>query len=328
MNNLYKKGNNENILEYKIRLCENKSRLNLTWNDIAKLINNETGNNFGESSYRKWYNSFVEGRQYEIRKINKNISYRILSISDLHVPFQLPVYTFSEYVGKVDCLQINGDIVDMASCSKFDKVYRKSPMDEIVEARKYLISLIDYLKPKKVIAIYGNHDIRFERYLSKNIDNDLLELMPKTPLELIFNKGFTRYDKFNQCSIFYEPICDLFKNINIEYIDNWFCTINKILFAHPMAFSSGILKTAEKAMYFFRNEGYDFNTLVMAHTHRIGEYVIGNTTIYEQGCCCDTSKMLYNNGRLINSQKEGFLYICLDKNGEVIRDNTRLVLIK
>ena len=328
MNNMYKRGINESILDYKIRLCDNKNTLNLKWKDIAELINKETGNQFGESAYRKWYNSFTEGRNYAIYNYEKDVDYRILSISDLHIPYQLPISTFSDYIGKIDCLQINGDIVDMASCSKFDKIYRKSPMEEIVEARKYLIELIDYLNPKKVLVNYGNHDIRFERYLSKNIDTDLFELMPKTPLDLILEKGFTRYDKFNQCEIYYEPISKLFKNINIEYTNNWFCTVNKILFVHPTAFSSGILKTAEKAVYFFRNEGYDFNTLVMAHTHRIGEYVIGNTTIYEQGCCCDTSKMLYNNGKLINSQKEGFIYICLDKNGEVIRNKTRLVLIK
>ena len=126
----------------------------------------------------------------------------------------------------------------------------------------------------------------------------------------------------------YKPIKNIFDNIDVEYTNNWFSIINDVLFVHPQAFSSGILKTAEKALYFFRNEGYVFNTLVMAHTHRVGEYIIGNTTIYEQGCCCDVSKMQYNNGKLINSQKEGLLYLCLDNHNKIIRDKTHLVLIK
>lgn len=323
-----KKGINENILDYKIRLCENKEKLNLTWSEIAKLINYETGNSFGESAYRKWYSAFNEGRNYYKKEDEKNIGSRILSISDLHIPYQLPIETFKEYINKVDVLQINGDVLDMASCSKFDKVYRESPMDEIIMAREYLTKLISYINPKKVIINYGNHDIRFERYLARNLDNDILELMPTTPLKLIFDTGFTRYNKKEGYATYYEPIKEVFKNIEIEYSDNWFCQINNILFVHPQAFSSGILKTAEKALYFFRNEGYCFDALVMAHTHRIGEYIIGNTTIYEQGCCCDVSKMQYNNGKLINSQKEGFLYICLDKNNKIIRDKTNLVLIK
>jgi hypothetical protein len=65
----------------------------------------------------------------------------------------------------------------------------------------------------------------------------------------------------------------------------------------------------------------------MAHTHRTGEYTIGNTTIYEQGACCDTKKNDYSNGRLYNSQKEGFIYICQDTNGKIIKDKTKLVVL-
>ena len=95
---------------------------------------------------------------------------RILSISDLHAPFQKPIDTYKDYVGKVDVLQINGDVVDMQSISKFLKVYRLSVMEEIIQARQYLIDLIEYIKPKKVVVTYGNHDIRFQNYISKNLD--------------------------------------------------------------------------------------------------------------------------------------------------------------
>ena len=78
-------------------------------------------------------------------------------------------------------------------------------------------------------------------------------------------------------------------------------------------------------MQFFRNEGYDFTSLVMAHTHRVGDYVIGNTTIYEQGCCCDVKKQNYADGKLILSQKEGFMFICQDKDGKIIRDCTKTI---
>ena len=86
-------------------------------------------------------------------------------------------------------------------------------------------------------------------------------------------------------------------------------------------------KTAEKALYWFRNEGFVFNTLIMSHTHRVGSYKIGNSMIYEQGCCCDTSKMRYNDGQLINSQKEGFMFICLDENGNLIEDKTKIITL-
>ena len=115
----------------------------------------------------------------------------------------------------------------------------------------------------------------------------------------------------------YEPLRDAFPDVEITYNDSWHCQIGKTIFCHPLAFSSGIMKTSEKAMLFFRNEGYDFTSLVMGHTHRIGYAYIGNTQVFEQGACCDTSRMHYHDGKLINSQKEGYLYLEQDPDGEL-----------
>lgn len=55
------------------------------------------------------------------------------------------------------------------------------------------------------------------------------------------------------------------------------------------------------------------------------KYKIGNTMCYEQGCCCETDKMRYTDGKLINSQKEGYMIICLDKDGKIIENKTKIV---
>jgi hypothetical protein len=65
----------------------------------------------------------------------------------------------------------------------------------------------------------------------------------------------------------------------------------------------------------------------MAHTHKIGQYKIGNTLLLEQGCCCDTKKNHYSGGKLINSHKEGFVYLCQDKEGKVIDNKIDLVCL-
>lgn len=291
------------------------------------MLNIESGKTKGESAWRKHYKAFNYGRIYERTKGEDSIKTRILSISDTHVPFQLPIKTFKDYVGCTDILQLNGDIGDCQSISKFPKSYRISPMEELIETRKYIIELIEYIKPKKVVINYGNHDLRFQSYFSKNLDTDLLELMPKTSLELIFVDGFKHYNKRDRTKVEYKPLVEVIENVEIDYTDNWFCQIGQTIFCHPLAFKSGILKTAESAMYYFRNEGYNFTSLVMAHTHRVGEYAIGNTTIYEQGCCCDTKGNNYSDGRLGNSQKEGFIYIAQDKNGKIIKDKTKLVCL-
>lgn len=37
--------------------------------------------------------------------------------------------------------------------------------------------------------------------------------------------------------------------------------------------------------------------------------------------------MRYNDGQLVNSQKEGFMHICLDKDGHVIDDKTKIITL-
>ena len=286
----YKRLENEDFDTYALRLYANKSEYGLNSRDIANLLNQESNIQKDESAWRKYYRNFKKGMEYQRNMDNSDIKTRILCISDCHVPFQLPVDTLFKYKKRVDILCLNGDIGDCQSISSFPKVYRKSPMEEMIETRQYMIDMIEYIKPKKVVINYGNHELRFQNYLVKNLDTDILELMPQTSLELICVDGFRRYDKREKTKIEYKPLIDVFDDVEIEYTDNWYTQIGDCIFTHPKAFSSGILKTAEKAMFWFRNEGYNFKTLVMAHTHRSGMYVIGNTTIYEQGAFSDTKK--------------------------------------
>ena len=327
MENLYARKNDEQFDDYFVRLFENKAAYGLSCQDIADILNTEVGITYGESKWRKEFAAFRRGMMYAKAKAMSNVKNRILCVSDTHVPYQLPISTFADYAGVTDVLVLNGDVADCQAISKFPKTYRVSPMFELIQTRQYLIELINYISPNKVVINYGNHDIRFQNYLAKSLDTDLLELMPQTALELIVVDGFYHHDKMNGAKTFYAPIQDVIEDTEIVYTNSWFCQIGQTIFCHPSAFSSGILKTAEKAVQYFRNEGYQFSSLVMAHTHRIGEYTQGNTTLYEQGCCCDTAKQHYSDGRLTSSQKEGYLYLCHDEYGNVIREHTRLVVL-
>lgn len=314
----------EQFDDFFVRLFEHKAEYGLSCQDIADILNDEVGVVYGESKWRKEYAAFRRGMMYAKHKAMRGVKNRILCISDTHVPFQLPIQTFAEYVGVTDILVLNGDIADCQAISKFPKAYRISPMSELIETRDYLLNLINYISPNKVVINYGNHDMRFQQYLAKNLDTDLLELMPKTALELIVVDGFNHYDKELGTKTYYSPIQEVCQDIEIEYTNSWYCQIGGTIFCHPMSFSSGILKTAEKAVQYFRNEGFQFTALVMAHTHRVGEYKIGNTVLYEQGCCCDVKKQHYADGKLVQSQKEGYLYICHDEHGDIVREHTRL----
>lgn len=291
-------------------------------------MNRAFGLNFGESKYRKQFRYFNDGRKYERSLTTQNIATRVLAISDLHVPFQLPVSTFSEYAGNIDVLVINGDSVDMLSCSKFPKVYRQSPMDEIVECRQYLIELIELLRPREVFLTNGNHEARFQAYLAKNLDNDLLELMPSSPLDLIITEGLRRYDKRNKAKVWYDPLVKVFPDMKFHYNGEWHCRVGSVIFAHPLTFSSGNLRTAERTLdYFLKNDRKPITACILGHTHRSGDIRKGLIYIFEQGACCQTDKMSYTDGRLSDAQQKGFMFVALDKNGDLLYESTKRIIL-
>ena len=315
---------NEDYFKHKVRLCRAKEHGELpqvSWKKIVDIL----GEDISPDTLRKASKGLIEYDDY-LNSVKHNDT-AILSISDLHIPFQLDYHILDEYKERVDILVLNGDISDMQAISKFSKAYRISPMEEIIKTREYLISLIEFLKPKQTVINYGNHDVRFERYLSKNLDTDLIELMPRTQLELIILDGFNHFDKRAGTKIWYQPLRDLFSDCDIKYTNNWWCQIGDAIFCHPTACSSGILKTSEKAMTWFKKEGCTFNNLSTTHTHHSGQYTIGNTTIYEQGAFCDVAANNYSDGRLSNSQKEGYIILYQDGDGVTIKDKTKLKVL-
>lgn len=299
---------------------------NTPYEELSEYLFGE-GNCFNESEVRK--RLYGMKRLIEIIESEKDsgIATKILSISDLHIPFQLDLSFLSDY-RNVDILQINGDVVDCQALSKFSKQYRISPMEEIIQGRQYLIDLIEYINPNRVVCNYGNHDKRFANYFAKNLDSDILELMPDTSLELIFTDGFRHYDKRSKSKIWYEPLCSVFDDIDIQFVNDWKCMIGKTVFCHPLAYRSGMLATADKAKDYLQDTIKEqFDTVVMAHTHKIGYSKKGFIRLYEQGAFADVKKMDYADGRLMTPQQSGFAIICQDKDGNLIPEKSDVIVI-
>ena len=319
-----KRRENETEFEWKLRLCLAKKRgeIDLDWQEIVEIL----GLDINKDQLRKQAVGYFEYDEY-IHGCG-GVANRILAISDLHVPFQLPKETFEEYVNIVDTLVINGDILDCQAISKFPKLYRISPMEEIITARQYLIDLIEYIQPKRVYLTYGNHDARMGNYFARNLDSDILELMPNNAIELIVEDGFRHYNKLTKAKTYYEPLADVFDRVGIEviYCGDWKVKIGKTWFVHPLSYRSGILSTAAKAKNFLQDTDTEmFDAVIMSHTHKVGETKIGNVYLFEQGACCDVNQMNYTDGKMQQPQKEGYMFICQDDEGNIIKDKTRLI---
>lgn len=318
-----KRMDGESEFDHKLRLCKAKlnQELDLSWSDICSLLNLGIS---GESLRKRAY-GYVEMEEH--LKSGSAVQNRILAISDAHVPFNLPVSILQPYAGMVDTLIFNGDIMDCQSISSFPRLYRIDFAEEMVLSRKYFLDVIHLIRPKKVYVTVGNHEKRLGRYLSDRLNTDILKIMPDNPLDLIFLDGFNNRDRCNHTETRYEPLNDFFKNGNVEiiYTSSWHCKVGHTIFAHPLSYSSGMLKTTEKAVDYFLRKDRDFNAVVLGHTHRLGSYIQGNIEMFEQGCLCDLSRLDYAEGKLTLPQQNGCLYLCHDRDGNIINEKTKII---
>ena len=107
---------NEDMMAWQIRCCLAKRRkeTDMDWVEIRDML----GLDITPDQLRKQAVGYEEYDNY-IHGFN-SVATSILSISDLHIPFQLD-YTLLEKYKNVDILQINGDVVDCQALSKFSK---------------------------------------------------------------------------------------------------------------------------------------------------------------------------------------------------------------
>ena len=289
-----------------------------------------------EEAFGKAYSSDVARRMFygakkvidaieeDEERVNEDET-RILCISDMHIPFNRDIKEFFKYKGKVDTLVLNGDIIDNYSMSNFTKMYRLSLVEELIQARELLIELIEEIEPKKVTVVTGNHEIRLGKKIADKIGSDLLDLMPRDALAFLFDTGFNYYDRIKKCKTVYTPI-DEEVDCEVNYVGNFWTKEGKTIFVHPQAFRGTTLGTVGKAYDYFTAIGEDFQSIIMAHTHKLGMYVMNDKYLYEQGTCANLNHMDYQDLKLPKySQVNGYMYIVQDKDGNLIYDKTKLI---
>ena len=64
---------NESFDDFFVRICENKNVLGLTFEQVADILNAESGKSLGESAWRKRWKNFHQGRLYERKHIGNNM---------------------------------------------------------------------------------------------------------------------------------------------------------------------------------------------------------------------------------------------------------------
>ena len=236
---------------------------------------------------------------YEIK------SQRTLIISDLHFPYQhnksIELALDFGKQKKVDCILINGDLLDFATISRHEKDFRaRSVVEEFESVRAFLNALRKNFPKVKIVFKEGNHDERWEKWLYL-----------KAP------------EIFDDIEFRLENRLGLGK-LNIDIVkDKRPVKIGKltVLHGHELAGGSGGVNPARAT--FLKT----LDSVIVGHYHKTSSHT--ETTmngdvisVESQGCLCGMNPLYMP----INKWNLGFSYVELDvKTGEYHLQNKKIV---
>jgi len=98
----------------------------------------------------------------------------ILLISDLHIPYHdINAITIALDYGKknkVNTIFINGDLIDNAQVSRFEKdMSKRSVKEEFDATKQFLVTLRNNFPNASIYWLKGNHCIRWEKFLAQKV---------------------------------------------------------------------------------------------------------------------------------------------------------------
>lgn len=226
---------------------------------------------------------------------------KILNISDLHFPYHdnTAIKLALEYGlnKKVDCILINGDLIDFAGISRHEKDWRqRSINDEFNSVRAFLNGLRKLFPTQRIIFKYGNHDERWEKYL------------------------FLKAPELFDCTDFQLEVLLKLGELKIEVVkDKRPVKIGKltVLHGHELTGGSGGVNPARAT--FLKT----LDSVIVGHYHKRSSHdettMNGNViSVHSQGCLCGMNPHYMP----INRWNQGFSYIEHDiKSGDYMLHN-------
>jgi len=251
------------------------------------------------------------------RPVEANV--KILSLSDLHIPFENPeiIKKMLKDHSDADILVLNGDMFEIYALSKWPKkknVLLRHEYEIAIEWMKLFTSIFP-----KIVLVSGNHESRVQSYFTANVDPTASFLVNKDILDRIA-KGYS----FNDEEGTFEKMYDWDDIVSYEGgLLKYYAIIGNAVFIHPNDFSGVPMRTV-LAHCDDLMQCEKFQCMVMGHTHKMGSYIWKNKLVLEQGCCCVPMDYEKNGrARKQSMQTYGAAVVYMDEEGNVDFDKTR-----
>lgn len=218
----------------------------------------------------------------------------VLILSDIHVPYHsieaLTAMIQWAQPKKIDCIILNGDIIDFHKLSKFQKDPRNRDMYlEIQALDEFLLKLQELFPKAKIYYKEGNHELRLVSFLRIKAP----ELLGTDAFEL--------------------DVLAKFGEKGIEYIkDKRRILLGKLNILHGHELTGGIIAPVNPARGIFLRTS---NTTICGHWHRTSEHTEPRldgkiVSCWSTGCLCE----LHPDYMPYGKANHGFAYVEITEN--------------
>ncbi len=271
------------------------NRVKLTDKSLVKPLTYDTSNAFvGFKSHAPTLQTF---------SLPTSIK-EVLFITDIHLPYHDEKWLscIIKY-GKetnVDCIWINGDLMDMFQASVHEKLPGKKDLKFEFDFTRDFFARLRAIFPTQTIYYYeGNHEMRWERYLMRKAVEVLG--MDEFRLDIILR----------------------LREFKVEWIRNGtLCNFGKIYVIHGNEFKGGGGVYPARALMLKA-----FENIIAGDKHKTGEEpknLIGGKfiTAFSVGCGCDLNPEYMPYAHVI--WNHGFAHISMLKNGHFKTRNYRV----
>ena len=261
---------------------------------------------------KKNVEEFVMTSQRVTTGITDHQSRKIISFSDLHIPFFLydDIKRACQVHADANVVVLNGDILDGYIFSTYSKSKRIAAIKEYMAAFDLVYFLSNNFE--QVVIVSGNHDARTSRALASNgFEQEASQVFRPDLLGRIASGE--ELDKYGNLIKKHE-----FKNVLYERFDSWYVRIGKTIFCHPDGFSNSYPgATVVKLLDHFnaRMPHEDFDSIVVGHTHKQYKGIVGNKLLIEQGAMAHRLPYQFKADLKFKNAVNGYAIIYQDSDG-------------
>jgi predicted phosphodiesterase len=267
---------------------------------------------------------YRSGSYHQDKGLTSSKARKIISFSDLHIPFFLweDMKVALKEHSDADVVVLNGDILDAYIFSTFSKSKRIAALKEYRSAFDLVKILSDNFE--SVVIVSGNHDYRTSRAVQKSgLEKEATQVLRPDLLARIANG-----EELNQFGELVKK--HDFKNVYYEKQESWYVRVGKTIFCHPSGFASGYPgATVNKLLDHFNNrmDPNDFDSIVVGHTHKVYKGIVAGKLLIEQGAMAHKLPYQFKADLKFKNAMNGYAVIYQDEDGSTnYNDSTPIYL--